>query len=160
MPHKRPLSNSPCAGVCKRGFTLIEVMIVVGLVAILSAVAIPSYRDYVVRGNIPEATSRLAGLQVRMEQLYQDTRSYATAGNAGLPCASDTTTSRFFNFDCSVAGTATVFTLRAQGKNSMAGFTYTIDQGSTRTSTIAAPAPTGWLGTQANCWIVKKSAQC
>lgn len=142
------------------GFTLIEVMIVVAIVGILAAIAIPAYSNYVIRGNVPEATSRLAALQVRMEQLFQDTRSYATGANAGMPCASDTTTSRYFNFDCTAAPTAAAFTLRAQGKGTMSGFTYTIDQSSVRTSTIASPAPTGWRGTQNNCWIVKQGAQC
>jgi type IV pilus assembly protein PilE len=51
-----------------RGFTLIELMITVAVIAILSAVALPSYREYVIRGNVPEATSRLATKQVQMEQ--------------------------------------------------------------------------------------------
>lgn len=57
------------------GFTLIEVMIAVAVVAILAAPALPSYRDYVTRGNIPEATSRLLTKQVQMEQWFQDNRT-------------------------------------------------------------------------------------
>lgn len=162
-PHRpcRALSPALRAAVGRaRGFTLIEVMIVVGIIAILAAVAMPSYRDYVTRGNIPEATSRLAALQVRMEQYFQDNRRYTGADGVGLPCASDTVTSRFFTFDCTAAPTATAFTLRATGTGSMSGFIFTINQASVRTSSIAAPAPAGWHGTQNNCWIVKKGSLC
>ena len=75
-----------------RGFTLIEVMITVAVVAILAAVALPQYRDYVTRGRIPEATSRLATLQVQAEQYFQDNRTYV-----GAPaCATDSATSKYF----------------------------------------------------------------
>lgn len=144
-----------------RGFTLIEVMIVVGLIAILSAVAFPSYADYVIRGNVPEATSTLSSLQVRMEQFFQDNRAYRAAG-ANTVCANiATANTRNFTFDCPVL-TDTTFQLRARGTagTRMNGFTYTLDQNSVRTSTIAAPAPAGWQGTQNNCWIVKKGSLC
>ena len=40
------------------GFTLIEIMVVVGIVAILSAIAYPSYRDYIVRGRLVDGEHR------------------------------------------------------------------------------------------------------
>ncbi len=69
------------------GFTLIEVMIAVVIVAIVSSIAIPNYTAYVMRGNITEATSRLATKQVQMEQFFQDNRTYV----AGAGCTADTT---------------------------------------------------------------------
>ena len=93
------------------GFTLIEVMITVAIVAILSMVALPSYREYVIRGNIPEATSRLATKQVQMEQFFQDNRTYV----GGTGCTADTASSKYFDFSCS-AVTATTFTITAAGK--------------------------------------------
>jgi len=50
------------------GFTLIEVMIVVAVISVLAMVAYPSYRDYMIRGNIPQATAALALKQAQMEQ--------------------------------------------------------------------------------------------
>ena len=66
-----------------RGFSLIELMIVVAVVAILSAVAIPSYRDYTIRAQLIEATNALSDTRVRMEQFYADNRTYG-AGACGV----------------------------------------------------------------------------
>ena len=100
----------------QEGFTLIEVMITVAIVAILAAVALPSYRDYVIRGNIPEATSRLATRQVQMEQFFQDNRTYV----GGQACTADAT-NKLFDFSCVGAGapTATTYLISAVGKGSM-----------------------------------------
>lgn len=65
-----------------RGFSLIELMIVVAVVAILSAVAIPSYRDYTIRAQLIEANA-LSDTRVRMEQFYADNRTYG-AGACGV----------------------------------------------------------------------------
>ena len=59
-----------------KGFTLIEVMIVVAIVAVLAAIALPNYADYIKRGKIIEATSALSDLRTRYEQWYLDNRTY------------------------------------------------------------------------------------
>lgn len=136
------------------GFTLIEVMITVAIVAILSMVALPSYREYVIRGNIPEATSRLATKQVQMEQFFQDNRTYV----GGPACSSDTTSSKYFDFSCGATPSATVFTLTATGKGSMTGFSYTITQTGAKASAITA---SGWSNPSPNtCWATKKGGIC
>ncbi len=69
----------------QQGFTLIEVMIVVVIVAILSSVAYPAYTDYVRRRQLQEAFTNLANYRIQMEPYYQDNRRY-TATTASTTC--------------------------------------------------------------------------
>ena len=62
-----------------RGFTLIEVMIVVVIVAILASIAYPSYRNQVIKGNRAAAQGYMMSLASREEQIMLDKRSYPTA---------------------------------------------------------------------------------
>lgn len=143
------------------GFTLIELMIVVAIVGILATIAYPSYADYIIRGRIPEATSALAAKRVQMEQFFQDNRRYDqdANGNANPACAADATTSRFFDFSCNPAATATTYTLEAVGKGPMAGFGYTITQANARASNITRGG--GWDNPNPNtCWAIRKGGIC
>lgn len=134
----------------ENGFTLIEVMIVVAIIGILASVALPAYNDYVIKSTLAEATSGLANTRIRMEQYFQDNRTYAGADGAGLPCAANSTGTNF-NFSCVVA--ATTYRVSAAGKGKASGFTLTVDQNNTQATT---GAPSGWA-TSANCWVSKKS---
>lgn len=138
------------------GFTLIEVMITVAIIGILSAIALPAYTDYITRGRIPEATSQLAAKQVRMEQWFQDSRTYRAA--SGTDCyigASDTTSSKYFTFSCA-ASSATAYTITATGTGAMSGFVYTVNQNGDKATT---GVPTGW-STSTSCWVIKKGGVC
>ncbi|MHA7816201.1 MAG: type IV pilin protein [Pseudohaliea sp.] len=73
------------------GFTLIELMIVVSIVAILAAVALPSYQGYLVRATRSDAQSALLGFAQAMERFYNRNYSFAGAaaggGTTGSPAA-------------------------------------------------------------------------
>ena len=140
------------------GFTLIELMIAVAIVAILATIAIPSYSAYIMRGHLAEAASGLAATRAQMERHYQDNRSYATVGTFTTPCAADASTRTYGHFVISCSGTpdATTFTLQAVGSGPVSGFTYTITQADVRATTAAA---TGW-NTCASKWLTKKGESC
>jgi type IV pilus assembly protein PilE len=65
-----------------RGFTLIEVMIVVTIIAILSAISYPSYQKYVLRSNRADAQQFMMKMETRQKQILIEQRAYATAPNA------------------------------------------------------------------------------
>ena len=78
---RNALGTAVCPGLA-RGFTLIEMMIAVALVAILAAIAMPNYNNYVRRGQLSEAFTALSDMRVKMEQHYQDNKFYGAAVNS------------------------------------------------------------------------------
>ena len=69
------------------GFTLIEVMITVAVIAILAAVALPSYIEYVTRSRLVEAKTNLSDMRTRLEQYFLDNRAYPSGPGDCLPYA-------------------------------------------------------------------------
>lgn len=150
-----PCSHNICNRAAKSevgGFTLIELMVVVVIVAILASIAIPAYGDYVTRGRIPDATANLANKRAQLELFYDNNHTYA----GGIPdcTADDTTTSRFFSFGATCG--ATTYTITATGVGPMLGFVYNITETNAKATTGVA---TGWT-TNATCWVTKKDGTC
>lgn len=143
-----------------KGFTIIELMIVVVIIAILAAVALPSYRDYVLRGKLVDAHNALSDFRVRMEQFYQDNRRYDGAGLNG--CGANAPSSKYFNFFCApAAAPAQTYVVTATGipGQGTGGFAYTINETNARATIVTAPASTnGW--SSAACWIRAKPNIC
>lgn len=149
----------------QKGFTLVELMVVVAIIGLLAGIALPAYNKYVQRSKIAEAASNLSAARVIMEQWYQDNRTYKTSrGAAGTACGATMPTNiKHFTLGC-VANTDDTYTITATGvtEQGMAGFAYTVDQSNTRASNMTAPATTaGWSNPNPNtCWTVKPGGVC
>ena len=133
----------------QRGFTLIELMIVVSTLGVLTTVAAPSYLDYSKRGRLMEAFYTLSSYSLALEQYYQDNRTYVGGCTAKPPASGN------FTYACTLG--ASSYTLTAAGATpSVNGFVFTIDQAGSRATTAA---PSGWTANAA-CWISRKSDPC
>ena len=152
-----------------RGFTLIELMITVAVVAILAAVALPIYRNYVIRGQLVAQTNALASFRALMEQFYQDNRQYTNVTTATptilSPCNDPSVQKNYPTFTLSCASsrlTATTYLLQAQALSTAlsAGAAYTVDN----TNAMATTGfPTNWgsvPGYAGSCWLLRQAGGC
>lgn len=155
--HTRPQPSKRAS--LARGFTLIEVMIVVAIVAILAAIAIPSYRDYILRGQLVDATQGLSAMRADMERYFQDNRTYQAVGAIVPPCAGAGRQVGTFTVSCPAAPTATTYTLAATGSGATNGFTFTLNQTGLQ-DTTAIPAGSNWGTINSGCWLLKRGHTC
>lgn len=97
-----------------RGFTLIEIMVTVAIVGILAAVAIPSYSNYVIRGNRAAAQQHLIDLAQRQQQFMADARTYKNSVS-GLNMATPAAVSKHYTIEFTVPeGPPPSFTITAK----------------------------------------------
>lgn len=143
-----------------RGFTLIEIMVVVLIIGALAAIAIPQYDSYIARGRIAEGISMLSELQVRQEQYYQDNRAYVSGMTPRTPgqywsatCTTSATPAGIVNqlFTCTATPTA----------SSGLGYVFTVDQSGAKTTAATATPVSGWtVPSPATCWVKAKAGTC
>ena len=129
-----------------RGFTLIELMIGVAIVGILSAIAMPSYKAYILKTRRADAMAALSLAQTNFERCYAANFTYLSPGT----CAAPPATSNKGFYTIAAVGTATAYTLTATTAGSQTDdltcTKMTVDQ----TNTMNAVDNTGTA--QPNCW--------
>lgn len=131
-----------------RGFTLIELMIVVAIIAVLAAIALPAYQAYIARSQVTESLSLSSGIGRAVLENYWQTGTCVKSGDPGIPAADQVQGSYVASIEAAGTATATggctmTITLRSntspplQGKTVM--LTLVTDSSSSRwicTSTI------------------------
>jgi type IV pilus assembly protein PilE len=141
-----PLSSRAISRRPEGGFTLIEILLVIAIVAILSSIAMPAYTAYIQRSKVPAGLDALQSYFTRMEQRFQDSGTYADAS----ACALAVPTVQNYTVTCAISGGGTGYTATATGSGPLSGYAYTINSTGTRVTTSHPKgAPSG------NCWSIK-----
>ena len=126
-----------------RGFTLIELMIVVAIIAILAAIALPAYSDYTKRARVSEVILAGSACRTAVTETAQSAAVLPAAGAWG--CESAAATSQYVaSIATSAAG---VITITSQGINGVTGnITLTPYAGATGTTAVTAGSGVGrWV---------------
>lgn len=134
------------------GFTLIELMVTVAVVAILAAIAFPSYQDYVMRARRTDGKGFLLSIQQLVERSYTDSNSYASAV-ASVVGASGVTSPELFYQVTVASSTVSTYTLNSAPRPGAQATdkcgTFVISE--TNAKTITA-LPLGSTLTKNDCW--------
>jgi type IV pilus assembly protein PilE len=131
-----------------RGFTALELLATVAIVAILASIALPSYIDYVRRSRLTDAFQTMTQFRTRMEQGFQDNGNYGVAGGAcavAAPAASQN-----FTFACTLGANGASFAMTATGIGFMSGYAYGVDDAGNQRTT-AFPRATVPVA----CWLTR-----
>ena len=132
-----------------RGVTLIELVIVISIIGLLAAIAVPSYRQYVLRANRAEAKSALLNLAAAQEKFYLQNNTYATnsliatAAPTGLGLSA-TTEKGYYTLAIANGANAAGFSATATAAGSQAA--------DTRCATFTITQTGAKSATNTDCW--------
>jgi len=146
---------------CRRaadGFSLVEALMALAVLAVLATATVPAYSDYVRRAHLPEAFSNLAAYRLGMEHYFQDHQIY---GSGNGSCADDDAVAgswnrfspageQLFDYQCTALPAQQGYLITATGRagTSVNGHVFSIDQDGVHRTTRFRGAPM-----HAECWL-------
>ena len=142
------LSSQSTSSKKQAGFTLIEVIIVIAILAILSAIVSPMYSSYIQRSKISEALATLGNLSTKMEKNYLDFRKYTN----NETCAVNSPSTDNFNYACISSGQNYTWTATSSDGN----YKYSVNNNFDKI-TLAFD---GQSMSSVNCWMISDTGTC